>query len=77
MAWPEVQVTGADISSDALAVARINVDRHGLQQRIALLVSDGLASCAGPYDLVLCNPPYVCWRRPKTEPLLRAVPTQN
>ncbi len=59
MAWPEVQVTGADISSDALAVARINVDRHGLQQRIALLVSDGLASCAGPYDLVLCNPPYV------------------
>ena len=59
MAWPEVQVTGADISSDELAVARINVDRHGLQQRIALLVSDGLASCAGPYDLVLCNPPYV------------------
>jgi ribosomal protein L3 glutamine methyltransferase len=59
MAWPEVQVTGADLSSDALAVARINVDRHGLQQRITLVASDGLASCAGPYDLVLCNPPYV------------------
>ena len=59
MAWPDVQVTGADISADALAVARINVDRHGLQQRITLLASDGLASCAGPYDLVLCNPPYV------------------
>ena len=59
MAWPEVQITGADLSTDALAVARINVDRHDLQQRIALVASDGLASCDGPYDLVLCNPPYV------------------
>ena len=59
MAWPEVQVTGADLSADALAVARINVERHGLQQRITLVASDGLAACAGPYDLVLCNPPYV------------------
>jgi ribosomal protein L3 glutamine methyltransferase len=59
MAWPEVQVTGADLSPDALAVARINVDRHGLQDRIALIESDGLAACPGPWDLVLCNPPYV------------------
>jgi ribosomal protein L3 glutamine methyltransferase len=59
MAWPGVQVTGADLSTDALAVARINVDRHGLQQRITLVASDGLSACAGPYDLVLCNPPYV------------------
>ena len=59
MAWPEVQVTGADLSPDALAVARINVDRHGLQDRITLVESDGLATCPGPWDLVLCNPPYV------------------
>jgi ribosomal protein L3 glutamine methyltransferase len=59
MAWPEVRVTGADLSPDALAVARINVDRHGLQNRIALVESDGLAACPGPWDLVLCNPPYV------------------
>ena len=59
MAWPEVQVTGADLSPDALAVARINVERHGLQERITLLESDGLAHCPGPWDLVLCNPPYV------------------
>ncbi|MFM6986999.1 MAG: 50S ribosomal protein L3 N(5)-glutamine methyltransferase [Hydrogenophaga sp.] len=59
MAWPDVQVTGADLSSDALAVARINVDRHGLQDRITLVESDGLAACPGPWDLVLCNPPYV------------------
>ncbi len=59
MAYPEVMVTGADISPDALAVARINVDRHGLQERIALQASDGLAALPGPWDLILCNPPYV------------------
>ncbi len=59
MAWPEVRVTGADLSPDALAVARINVERHGLQERITLVESDGLAHCPGPWDLVLCNPPYV------------------
>jgi len=59
MAYPDVQVTGADISPDALAVARINVDRHGLQDRILLAESDGLAACPGPWDLILCNPPYV------------------
>ena len=59
MAWPEVHVTGADICPDALAVARINVDRHRLQQRITLVQSDGLAKLPGPWDLIICNPPYV------------------
>jgi ribosomal protein L3 glutamine methyltransferase len=59
MTYPDVQVDGSDISTDALAVARINVDKHGLQDRISLLHSDGLAGVNGPYDLILCNPPYV------------------
>ena len=59
MAYPEVEVTGADISADALAVARINVDKHGLAQRVQLQISDGLESLPGPWDLILCNPPYV------------------
>ena len=59
MAWPQVQVTGADISADALAVARINVERHQLQERITLVTSDGLNQVPGPWDLILCNPPYV------------------
>jgi len=54
-----VSVDGADISADALEVARINVERHALQDRIALLASDGLAAVGGPYDLIVCNPPYV------------------
>lgn len=59
MSYPDVRVDAADISTDALAVARINVDRHQLASRITLLTSDGLAACTGAYDLILCNPPYV------------------
>lgn len=59
LAWPDVAVTGADLSTDALAVAQINVERHGLQDRVKLVESDGLSACPGPYDLILCNPPYV------------------
>jgi ribosomal protein L3 glutamine methyltransferase len=60
LAWPEVAVDACDLSPDALAVARINVDRHGLGDRIALFQGDGLTAVAGSrYDLILCNPPYV------------------
>lgn len=60
LAWPEVEVVGADLSADALAVAARNVERHGLQQRIRLVQGDGLAAVAGEcFDLILCNPPYV------------------
>ena len=63
MTYPDVLIDAADISLDALAVARINVDRHALASRITLIESDGLAACHGltngGYDLILCNPPYV------------------
>ncbi|OWQ84118.1 50S ribosomal protein L3 N(5)-glutamine methyltransferase [Roseateles aquatilis] len=59
MAWPDVSVDAIDLSEDALAVAKINVERHGLGDRIRLLQGDGLAPAQGPYDLILCNPPYV------------------
>ena len=59
MAYPEITVDAADISDDALAVARINVDKHKLAARITLLKSDLLNDVKGPYDLIVCNPPYV------------------
>ena len=59
MAYPEVSVDACDISGDALAVARINVDKHKLGPRIRLFKSDLLDAAQGPYDLIVCNPPYV------------------
>jgi ribosomal protein L3 glutamine methyltransferase len=57
--WPEVTVAAADLSPEALEVARINVDRHGLAGRVTLIHSDGLQQVHGSFDLILCNPPYV------------------
>jgi ribosomal protein L3 glutamine methyltransferase len=59
MAYPDIVVDAADISEDALAVARINVDKHAMAKRITLMRSDLFKAVRGPYDLILCNPPYV------------------
>ncbi|MDR6517872.1 50S ribosomal protein L3 N(5)-glutamine methyltransferase [Variovorax atrisoli] len=59
LTYPEVTVDAADISLQALEVAAINVTRHELDARVRLVESDGLKNLPGPYDLVLCNPPYV------------------
>jgi ribosomal protein L3 glutamine methyltransferase len=59
LAWPEVSVDGADLSPQALEVARINIERHQLRDRVHLHISDGLSALPGPYDLIVCNPPYV------------------
>ena len=59
MAYPDVHVDAADLSPAALEVATINLQKHDLQARITLLASDGLANVNGPYDLIVCNPPYV------------------
>jgi ribosomal protein L3 glutamine methyltransferase len=71
LAWPGVTVDAADLSADALAVARINVDKHGLAERITLHQGDGLAAVAGRrYDAILCNPPYV------NDAAMRALPAE-
>jgi ribosomal protein L3 glutamine methyltransferase len=80
MTYPDVVVTGSDLSTDALAVARINVDRHALGERITLVESDGLKAPAlqarGPFDLILCNPPYVnAQSMAELPPEYRAEPT--
>jgi ribosomal protein L3 glutamine methyltransferase len=59
LAYPDIVVDAADLSPQALEVARINVDKHKLAQHITLLESDLLSAVRGPYDLIICNPPYV------------------
>jgi ribosomal protein L3 glutamine methyltransferase len=61
--YPDTVLCASDLSQDALDVATVNVAQHGLQARITLVQSDGLHAQSlqahGPYDLLLCNPPYV------------------
>jgi ribosomal protein L3 glutamine methyltransferase len=59
MAYPDIVVDAADISAPALELARINVARHKLEKRISVLESDLFSTLREPYDLILCNPPYV------------------
>ena len=59
MAYPELSVVGADISPDALEVAKINRSKYEFEPRIELIESNGLAQVEGQFDLIVCNPPYV------------------
>lgn len=59
-AFAEAQVVAADISDDALAVARINIDRHGLAGRVQAIASDVFNNVpVQTFDLIVSNPPYV------------------
>jgi release factor glutamine methyltransferase len=54
---PDAQVTGVDVSADALALARENAERLGLE--VGLRRGDGAAAAAEGWDIVVANPPYV------------------
>ena len=58
--FPEAEVDAADLSPDALDVARINLAEHGVEDRITLLEGDLFEAVEGrTYDLIISNPPYV------------------
>ncbi|GLR11262.1 50S ribosomal protein L3 glutamine methyltransferase [Chitinimonas prasina] len=58
--YPDAEVDGVDLSTEALEVAAINVEQYGLQDRVRLLESDLFTAVEGEtYDLIVSNPPYV------------------
>ena len=64
LSCPDVEVSGADISMQALALAAKNLDRHNLTEQIEIYQGDLLEAVPLPsdedkFDLIICNPPYV------------------
>lgn len=59
-AFPEARVDAADISTDALDVTRLNIEKHGLADQVTAIESDVFVNIPGAkYDLIVSNPPYV------------------
>ena len=56
---PRARVTATDISAEALAVARRNAERLGVERRVTFVETSLLDAVSGPFDLIVANPPYV------------------
>lgn len=60
LALPHAKVDAADVSADALAVTRINIERHAVADRVRAVESDVYSGLGQrTYDLIVTNPPYV------------------
>lgn len=71
VALPDARVDAVDISPHALEVARRNVARHGVGERVRLLQGDVYPPAGDArYDLIVSNPPYV------SEAEMRALPPE-
>ena len=58
-AAPNAQVVATDTSRCAVALARVNIYRHGLGERVTVCHGDLLDPVSGPIDLVVANLPYL------------------
>lgn len=59
LAFPEAEVVLGDLSPEALEVAKINIAKFNLQERVSCVESDLFARIPGTFDLIVSNPPYV------------------
>lgn len=59
-AFPDADIDAVDLSIDALNVANINIENHGLSEQVIPIQSDVFSGVEGQiYDLIVTNPPYV------------------
>ena len=68
--FPNASIDATELSQDAIDVAQINVDQHGLQDRVKLYQGDLFADVKGKYDLICSNPPYI------SNPRMEKLPTE-
>ena len=65
---PQAFGIGTDLSLGALATARANAVRLGLSARAGFVACDYALALAGPFDCIVCNPPYIATRDLATLP---------
>lgn len=63
---PGARFYALDLSGEALALARSNAERHGVEERVIFLEGDVLAPLPEPVDMIVANPPYVPSRNLET-----------
>ncbi len=61
---PAATVIATDVSPEAVAIAKRNVERNKLEGRVEVRQGDLFAAVAGeaPFDLIVSNPPYIASR---------------
>ena len=59
LAFPGSAVLATDVSAAALAVARLNVKRHCVEEQVTLLAANLFSGIEGRFHLIVSNPPYV------------------
>jgi release factor glutamine methyltransferase len=64
--YPEAEIVAADVSEDALALARENAEQLGLAARVRFLRSNLLEKMEGMFDLIAANLPYISRQEPQT-----------
>jgi release factor glutamine methyltransferase len=74
IACPNVEVWATDISRGAVALARANVRRHRLEDRVQIRHGDLLAPVPGPIDLIVANLPYIAASAAAEHPDLMSEP---
>jgi release factor glutamine methyltransferase len=74
IACPNAEVWATDISQDAVALARENVRRHRLEDRVHVRHGDLLAPVPGPIDLIVANLPYIAASAAAEHPDLASEP---
>ena len=74
-AAPRVEVWATDTSRCAVALARFNVRRHGLDQRVTVRRGDLLEPVPGSFELIVANLPYLPRAAAARHPDLEAEPS--